>query len=259
MDIQSLSYSTLLHQLSFSSTIIDKGTYKVIATPGLPCYYWGNFLMFSGPPVSGDFENWRYLFREEFKDSGCEHRAFAWDSISGEAGETQSFEANGYYFEYDEILTTRNAIRPTNYNSEITVRPLETDTDWKMRVELNVACGDKRDRSHINELGKHYRRDTQRFWGILLGAFLKNDLVGEMGLFTGGVHCGVVSMVKTHPDFRRRGVCRTLLYHTLHVGMELFRFKEFVMVADVNGVAANVYKSVGFEVVEHGASLIKRE
>ena len=38
----------------------------------------------------------------------------------------------------------------------------------------------------------------------------------------------------------------------------LFHFKAFVIIADQAGAAASVYKSVGFKMVEHGASLIRR-
>jgi len=258
MEIRSLSYSTLLHQLSYSSKITDKGTHLVISTPGLPFYEWGNFLMFPGPPVAGDSIQWEALYRGEFKKSGCTHMAFAWDSASGESGEIQAFTEDGYYFEYDDILTTKKAIRPNNYNDEMKMRVLQTDDDWERRAELNLACGDTLDRIQLVQLGAHYRSDAQKDRGVFLGAFLKSELVGEMALFRGGEDYGLISLVKTHPDFRATGICRTLLYHVVQFGIELFQFKEFVLVADKAGIAASVYQSVGFEVVEQGASLIKR-
>ena len=52
----------LLHQLSCSSSITDKGQYLAISTPELPHYFSGNFLMFQKPPGVGDLERWESLF-----------------------------------------------------------------------------------------------------------------------------------------------------------------------------------------------------
>lgn len=257
MEIKSLSYSTLLHQLSYSSSITDQGQYLVVSTPGLPQYFWGNFLLFPNPPEEGDLENWENLFAKEFSELGCTHMAYAWDSVSGEAGEIKAFEDEGYYFEYDDILKADSATRPTSYSDDLEIRPLELDEDWEMRAELNLACGDILNKKQLKELGAHYRNDTLKLRGLFLGAFINSELVGEMALFQGGQEYGLISMVKTHPDFRKSGICTTLVCNAVEIGQQLFRFKEFVLVADQKTSAVSVYKSVGFEVVEQGASLIK--
>jgi len=259
MEIRSLSYSTLIYQLSFSSIITDRGDYRVISTPNLPYYYWGNFLLFQDPPAGCDADKWEALFKDEFRESDCTHMAFAWDSIEGEAGVCGAFEKRGYYFEFDDILMTQEAIRPGNYNDKISVRPLESNADWEMRAELNLACDQTLNLEQIENLGEHYRADTRQFRGIFLGAFLDGTLVGEMALFKGGQQTSLISMVKTHPEYRKQGVCRTLLFHTVQIGKELFRFKDFVMVADTLGPGRSVYEAVGFKIVEKGASLIKKD
>ena len=63
-------------------------------------------------------------------------------------------------------------------------------------------------------------------------------------------------MVKTHPDFREQGICRTLLYEASVSGFEQMRFNKTIMVADRAYRARRVYASVGYKVEEKGASLI---
>ena len=258
MEIKSLSYSTLLHQLSYSSSVIDKGQYIVVSTPDLPQYFWGNFLMFPNPPEEGDLDNWEHIFNTEFSESDCTHKAFAWDSLAGEAGQIEAFEEAGYYFEYDDIMKSNSATRPINYNHDIVIKPLESDEDWKKRADLNLACSDVLNLNQLMDLGVHYRTDTLELRGLFLGAFIDSSLVGEMALFRGGQDYGLISMVKTDPNYRKLGICRTLLFNIMMIGKQLFPFKEFVLVADQNSSAGSIYRSVGFEVVEQGASLIKR-
>lgn len=258
MEISSLSYSTLLYQLSFSSTIIDRGEYIVVCTPDFPFYHWGNFLLFPLAPQTGDFEKWTNLFEKEFYNTGCKHIAFAWDSTSGEKGEIVAFEKAGFYFEFDDILTANTVKGPTHVNSNMNIRQFNSDEDWERSVKLNIDCGDTRSYEELRKLSVHHRRDTEQGHGVLLGAFINDELVGEMALFNGGSSRGLISMVKTHPRFRRKGVCRTMLCEIVRMGKEVFSFREFVLVADVKGLSSPGYRSAGFQIAEHGASLIRK-
>ena len=50
MEVKSISYSTLLHVLSYRSQVKDKKEYLVVKTPHNPGYFWGNFLFFYKAP-----------------------------------------------------------------------------------------------------------------------------------------------------------------------------------------------------------------
>ena len=257
MDIKSLSYSTLLYQLFFSSNVIDKGDYLVIRTPELPFYHWGNFLLFPNAPDPNSLQEWTACFQSEFDKSGCAHLAFVWDSPSGEFGESAAFEEEGYYFQFDEILTAGEAVKPAFFNEQVEVRILESNMDWESRIELNEACSGVCNALEFQKLGEHYRGDTLNGKSIFFGAFMDGRLVGELGVFRGGPKTAIVGLVKTDPDFRRQGICASLLYQSIAIGKDLLDFNEFVMVAEKIGGSASVYKSVGFQVVEHGACLLK--
>jgi len=77
-----------------------------------------------------------------------------------------------------------------------------------------------------------------------------------MGLYSGGGSIGLFQLVKTHPDYRRKGICGTLLFHASECGQKEMGFTTYVIVADKAYHAGKVYQSVGFEMTECGASLI---
>jgi len=236
--IKSLSYSTLLHVLSFTSSIEEREAYLVIRTVDNPGHKWGNFLMFPNPPQKQDYKRWTKAFKVEFSDVPVKHMAFAWDSIDGASGEIKAFEEKGYYFEYDDIMVASEVVKPDKFNDAITVKAVVSEEDWEQAVMLNMkVSGDESDASWI-------------------GAYLKDELVADLGLFHAGDLRGLAAMVKTHPDFREQGICRTLLYEASLMGFEQMRFNKIIMVADRACRARRVYASVGYKVEEKGASLI---
>jgi len=112
-------------------------------------------------------------------------QAFAWDSVSGEAGEIGAFEESGYYFEFDDMLKTDTVHLPINYNDQLVIRPLESDADWTNRVELNLACSDVFTEKQTEDLGNHFRNDTLKIGGLFLGGFINDKLVGGDGTLPG--------------------------------------------------------------------------
>ena len=74
-------------------------------------------------------------------------------------------------------------------------------------------------------------------------------LVGGLGITVkGGI--GRFMDVGTHPDFRRRGICRSLVYQAScytfkHLGTDLL-----VMAAVIDSEAARIYQQIGFRPVE---------
>jgi len=261
MEVSSISYSTLLYQLSFISKIEDRDYYKVISTPTNPKYHWGNFLLFKDSPTTDDHHKWQSLFKKEFASIAVEHMAFAWDSPIGEKGEIDGFLDDGFYFEYDDILTSTQVKLPPRINKEISIRPLHSDSDWRESAELNLLCAEHdqklRDRPSVVTLMDDFRYLAKKCKGAWMGAFIDDRLIGDMGIYEGGRSIGLISMVKTHPAFRERYVCSTLLYQTAMKAFEDFGYKKLVLVADTTGIAGKIYKKVGFAVEENGASLIR--
>lgn len=260
MNVQSLGHRTDLIFPQFDGEIIDRGDYLVILTPSNPTYHWGNYLLFSRPPGQNDLHTWKKIFDEEIgARQKAEHYAFGWDTVAGEQGEVQPFLDDGFSLTETVVLTTAQVQPPPKTNRDVSIRPIATDDEWEQAVQNQIAC-------RLPEYGlagyevfkraqmAHYRRMTRAGLGAWFGAFLGERLVADLGVFTSG-DLGRFQQVGTHPDFRRRGICGTLVYQASRVAFEQMAVNMLVMAADENYHAARIYESVGFRPREHQAQL----
>ncbi len=256
MHIRSLGYRTDLFFPRFDGEIIDREDYLVILTPSNPNFYWGNFLLFSAPPEAGDFVKWSALFEREIcSRQAANHRVFAWDSAGGEMGDVQPFIDAGFSVNQNVVLTAQQVRVPPKYNQEVVVRPLREDWEWAQALQNQVDC-----RPPEHELEgyrvfkqaqmRRYREMSQAGMGEWFGAFLGERLTADLGLFcVDGV--GRFQQVETSPEFRRLGICGTMVYQAAQYGFEQMGARTLVMVADEHYHAARIYESVGFQPAEH--------
>jgi hypothetical protein len=268
MDLRSLGLRTELFFHRFQGEVLDRGEYLLIRTPSNPHYHWGNMLMFPRAPGPGDFERWEELFRAELGD--MPHRVFGWDKddkASGEdaesarLGEVGPFLGAGFRLELTVVLTTRNVHDPPRVNREVTVRPLRGDDDWDGAMELAVLCRDARYgeegyRTYLGPKMESYRRMQEAGLGCWFGAFLEHRLVADLGIFVDGDIARYQS-VKTHSDFRRRGICGTAVAQAGRYALESLGAAQLVMLADPGYHAARIYESVGFRARERVAGVVR--
>jgi len=260
MIVKSLGYRTDLFFPRFEGEIIDRGHYTVIRTPTNPTYYWGNYLLFDTPPVAGDLERWRSIFAEEIgTPPTANHFAFGWDDTIGAMGDVTAFVEAGFDLDESVVLTARSVRRPDKYNDEIEIRALSTDWEWDAALAMRMAC---RDLEHEEESWRVYasgrlislRAMVNAGHGQWFGAFLGDMMVGDLGLMVfDGV--GRFQNVETHPDYRRQGVCGTLVHYAAQYGLTIMDAQVLVMVADVNYHAARIYETVGFAPTERQVGL----
>jgi GNAT superfamily N-acetyltransferase len=260
MQIQSLGYRTDLIFPKFDGQILDRGSYLVILTPTNPTFYWGNFLLFPNPPGSGDLENWKAIFSREIRPQvKSEHFAFGWDTTTGELGQVQPFLDEGFNINQSLVLATRQVKIPPKYNQEVVIRPLSETWEWEQATQNQIAC---RPPGHSLEDYQVFKRDQMQRYrqmshaglGLWFGAFLGEQLVAELGVFTSG-KLGRFQQVGTHPAYRRQGICGALVYQASQYALERMKIETLVMVADENYHAAKIYESIGFESKEHQVGL----
>jgi predicted GNAT family acetyltransferase len=92
--------------------------------------------------------------------------------------------------------------------------------------------------------------------GAWFGAFMGDDLVATLGMFTGyGV--GRFQHVVTHPEYRRQGICGTLVHEIASLALTRDDVDSLVMEADPAHHASRLYKSLGFKRTEILYSLQK--
>jgi predicted GNAT family acetyltransferase len=153
------------------------------------------------------------------------------------------------------VVLTTDAVRPpAHYNHDVSIRPLAGDADWRQAVENQIAC-------HAAEFSlpayrefkarqmEAYRRMAEAGLGVWFGAFVEGRLVADLGVFVEG---GVARFqaVETHPGFRRRGICGTLVYESARHALGTLGADRLVMVADAHYHAGRIYESLGFRPTE---------
>lgn len=225
MDLRSFGNRTDLIFQRFEGEVIDRGNYLVLLTPSNPTYRWGNMLLFTDPPGVGDFERWRYLFEQEVgAPPEVSHVVFAWDTVSGEVGHIQPFLEAGFELDRSVVLITNAVKPPPRVNNDIDIRPLVTNAEWQGALDLQVLCRDEREdetgyRTLKARKMKQYREMVHAGIGRWFGAYLDGSLVADMGLFVeNGV--GRFQAVETHPDYRQRGICGTMVHDIANRGFE---------------------------------------
>lgn len=95
------------------------------------------------------------------------------------------------------------------------------------------------------------RRVVEGGGGVWFGAFVDGRLVAQLGVIRAGHGLGRYQDVETHPDFRRRGLASTLVGLAGQVMLSSVDVSTLVMVADPDGEAIRLYRSLGFTESEH--------
>jgi ribosomal protein S18 acetylase RimI-like enzyme len=264
MIVKSLQHRTDLIFHRFNAVVQDHGDHLSIETPSNPGFFWGNYLIFERPPRRGDMRLWRERFRERFSGNPLiRHEVYAWDLEAN--GETsfepfvEEFLREGFRLDIGVTMASQRAIRPRKWNDRIVVRPLESDADWASALENQVSIhadeygeGDYRDfRTKKNTV---YREMARAGLGAWWGAFLDGKLVADVGLFLDGT-LGRFQFMSTLPEYRRQGICGTLLYRVCEAGFHQGGLSTLVIAADDHYFAKEIYESVGFRIVERNAAL----
>jgi len=260
MFISSLSRKTDLIFTEFSGKVIDRGHYLLVQTPQNPGYHWGNYIVFDAPPQEEDYQKWTNIFRREFSYyDHINHMVFTWESDGKRNPNFEEFLDNGFVLERGVVLATNNVIIPARHRNELKIGRIETEHQWDSIVDLQILCRDPKFARADYERFKRvqfaqYKAMSERGMGSWFGAYLGDRLVGDCGVFHKD-ELARYQNVETHPDYRRQGVCQTLVYETALFALEHFNVTTLVMEADVEYHAAKAYESVGFRPVEHNLAL----
>lgn len=252
MPIRSLAYRTDLMMLALEGELRLRPGYRVARLPDQPGFYWGNLLLFEGPPGPGDAQRWPALFREEFADlPAVRHMTFGWDDPQGAPGHCQPFLAAGFELERSVVLVSDGPRPPPHPRPDLEVRPLASDADWEAAVACQVACRDPRHAAGPYRAFKQARMASMRGLvaaghGVWYGAFQAGTLVGDLGIFHQH-EVGRYQTVGTLPAHRRQGVCGTLVHQAAVHARAHLGVTTLVMVADPEDHAVRVYRSVGFQ------------
>jgi ribosomal protein S18 acetylase RimI-like enzyme len=226
------------------STITDHGDHLVIRTESNPTYYWGNFLILPTAPATDEIPSWIARFEREFPYAA--HRAFA---IADVTADHSAWTELGYSVELDTALATDGMVTPAPPAVDAEIRPFITDDDWEQSALLSAVddeSGDPEARlTFERRRAAAERRQAESGQGRWFGAFVEGRLVARAGIVLLGPRARY-RFVVTHPDFRRRGLAGVLVDAAGEWALAQPGVEQVVIVADTDGPAINLYRSLGF-------------
>jgi Acetyltransferase (GNAT) domain len=257
--IHSLAYKTDVFLRRFEGEVLECEDYFVIRTPQNPVFRWGNFLLSKHPPTVKDISRWQAAFAQHFPSA--KYTAFGWDS-SVNMGETSGFIDAGFELDSSIVMTAKAVHAPPKMNPYCKICPLTNWDEW-MALEHAINAAQPESvregadyREFLERKGAEFARMVAAGHGNFWGAYLNQKLVASLGLFLcDGV--GRFQWVTTHPEYRRQGLCGTLVFTVAAQALE--EVETLVMVADPEYVAASIYESIGFNASEKQFRLEKMQ
>ncbi|RXJ70613.1 hypothetical protein CS022_22850 [Veronia nyctiphanis] len=241
----------------FSGIVTHKDGYTLVKTPSNPTYFGGHYLILDSPPEADKFTHWEQTFRNELPDS--EHLLLSWRCPDNQEDiDVSYFSGKGYDISHSVYLTAKQFREPEQLNHSLTIRKIISDDDWSAVLELDLLQNKnfepEKYRTFATTHYQTYREMTAQGLGDWYGAFLNDQLVGHLGLYYDG-EIGRFQNVVTHPDFRRQGICKTLVYSVSTQAKTTLNLESLVLEADEEYIAANIYKSLGYEETERTMSV----
>lgn len=261
---RSLAYRTDFMLHTFHGTVTEREDCVRLETPSDPDFYSGNMLLFPSPPGPGDALRWVRRFHEEFVHAPrVRHVMLGWDDPHGGKGEVEPFLAAGFTLAENDVLTADTVHPPPRPLAELEVRPLESVVEWVAVTELYLVENELPAPLDVygpfvhRHVGR-YREMTRAGLGTWFGAFLGGRLVGTLGIFFCGEGVARFQEVGTHPEFRNRGVCGTLVHEASRHALAHMGASVLVLVADEHGPAGRIYRSMGFRNTERQCMLTRK-
>jgi GNAT superfamily N-acetyltransferase len=249
MTVRSIGWRTDLWLRELEGAHIhEHEDHLVIETPGNREYWWGNFLLFASPPGPGDSERWLSSFAEAFPEA--EHVAIGVDSTSGDLGMADGLLAAGLERTTLTVLRAEALHAPKHRPSQTVFRPLVSDTDWRLAVEMHLACEEKREdptqRDYLERKMRAVRDVCERGHGAWFGAFRGEEMHCGLGVFGQAAGHARFQSVDTHPEQRRQGLASNLLFAAGSWARSELAATTLVIAAEPEYFAIDIYRSLGF-------------
>ena len=247
MHVTSLGFRTDLALLTAAGSLVeDRGTHLVIRSPENPSYFWGNFLLLAEPPVPGGEKEVVAAFHTEFPKA--DHVSIGIDSEDLTDDARAAFEAAGMTVDLSTVLTTSRLTAPREVEAE--VRPLVSDEDWEARARLSQQLYPQTSEEAFMTFARAKNAQEKKLVdagrGQRFGAFVERALVSTAGCFVTEAGVARFQSVETHPDHRRRGLAGAVTHAAGQHALDHLGVGTLVIVADTDGEAIGLYRSLGF-------------
>lgn len=249
----------ILHR--HGALVAEREDCLVVRTPANPNFYWGNFLLLPQAPRDDALAHWMDRFDDEITRLQPASQHVALGINAAPAGETlPTWVAAGFELLHTAVLE----LRPGQLRAparaalgEVQVRPL--DLAHELEAAVAQQCADVHGFDPEN-YARHRRLQMQRYArmaeageALWFGAWCDGVLAADCGLMRDHTAPGALGRfqhVTTHPLWRRRGLCRTLVHEVCRHGFETWGLARTLMCADPDDVAIGIYQSLGFQRID---------
>ena len=256
MEITSKGLQSDLIFHGFEGVLSDHGDYISVRTPKNPDYFFGNFLLFAGPPSVGDFTRWIERFETVFAPyPAVRHHTFQWlPSASPDPAALNEFKQAGFTVDETSVLATQSVHTDKPAPKDVEFRQIRTDAEWLAVIDAQTRDGFPQIpmdeyRRYKEATFANYREMSEQGLGDWWGAFKGEEMVADLGLFFGeGV--GRFQSVETAPEHRRQGICRAMVRHVSNHGLAEYPGFTLILHADAHEIAREIYRSVGYAEIE---------
>jgi GNAT superfamily N-acetyltransferase len=267
-----MAWATDIDVMPPDCVVEQRRGYVVVRSPGNPLHFYGNLLIFSGPPEPGDGARWERLFDTEFGgDARIRHKTFGWDRTDGAVGAADAeFVQRGYELEANAGLIARpGQLTPhPRANVDVELRTLDPAPGadarlWDEVVMLQAAARDERSGDLEVHLAFTRRRmdDRRALFRSGRGAWYValDHATGEVA-----ASCGIVvtdtrgryQMVDTAEPYRRKGIASRLIVDAAAHAAGTFGAETLVICAETTYHALRLYESLGFVCAETVCSVL---
>lgn len=241
----------ILHR--FDAQVIERPDCLVVQTPSNPLFYWGNFLMLPHTPADADLPHWLARFEAEVASAvpGVRHVSIGFNSAPPPPVALPGWRAAGFERQDAVVLRLQRGElqTPAPPRGEVQVRPI----DWSQELDATLAlqCSDSQGhepggwRAFRQAQMQRYAAMQQAGLAEWFGAWCDGVLAADCGLLKDG-RDGRFQTVFTHPAWRRRGLCRTLVHGVSQWAFEQAGLDTLWMMADPGDVAIHIYRSLGY-------------
>ena len=250
----------ILHR--HGAVVTERPDCLVVRTPANPHFYWGNFLLLPQAPGDGELAHWMDRFDAEITRLQPASQHVALGINGAPKGETlPTWVSAGFELMPTAVLELRpgRLLPPQRAaRGDVQVRPLHLGHELEAVVALQCADAEGFEPRHYEQ---HRRAQMQRYArmaelgeALWFGAWCNGVLAADCGLMRDGTAPGGLGRfqhVSTHPLWRRRGLCSTLVHEVSRYGFAQWGLARTLMCADPDDVAIAIYEGLGFERIDH--------